>query len=207
MGKYRFLLYMIVAALVVAGFRFALPGFSAKFASLLFGVERVYQAPEIVTVYDTVEVLDTIEVNRWRKLALSQSDTVNLLRRVIRERRPTRIDTIPQAIFRDTGSVVIDTVWAFHPLVGMDALYAPQEWGDSLILRGFSAYQEESNVMLDRWRAVYFNAGCVRSIVVDSVAPSVAFWPMQDPPCGLWCSAKKYGLGALGGFGICAAVK
>jgi len=214
-SKTKLFLLGIIAALLFAAaiglaLRFALPDAAQRLGRQFFNMEPeiVYTRPEVVTVHDTVPVIDSSEVKRWRDIARAYSDTINLLRRYTVS-QPTRIDTIPQIVYRDTGQTVFDTVWMFAPLVGIDAMYAPQEWGDSTIIRGFRVYMvpDSGKVALDRWRANYFTAGCIRSVVIDSIYPSVAFWPAQGKPCGWWCKRKHELLGgALGvgiGVGIC----
>lgn len=148
--------------------------------------ERIVRTePEIITKWDTLEVtkLDTVEVVLWR----SQTDTVTVAREVI----VTRADTI-----RDCALL--------PPAIGISALSVPQEWGDSLVVRGFTIGGDTAaHTLLRReWRVNYFYKGPLSTLIADTVPPRIGFWPMsEEESCSFWQKVKYVALGLpIGAF-------
>lgn len=147
-------------------------------------VERI--VPRIHTVHDTVtlENFDTAWVERVREV--TRVDTINL----------TEVVTV----------AVPETVTVVPRIACATSLDVPPTWGDSTMIGGLRIDPMGSDYTLTKWQAQYFTTGPLRSVMVDSVPPRVAFWPPPPRPkkgCGFFCSLKKYALGGITGYGLC----
>ena len=135
--------------------------------------------PRIHTQYDTVRVIDTAWVVRLRR------------------------DTIKVNVVERVTVSVPETVYVMPTIRGITALAAGKRVGDSTIVGGFTLEPLDSGYTRRNWMAQYYTLGPVRSLVVDSVAPRITFYPPPPKPCGTWCKLGYVGIG--GSFGAGAA--
>lgn len=146
--------------------------------------------PRIVTVWDTVDAVDTLWITRL-------ADTV------------VRVDTITL-----TERVTVsypDTVAVCPDIIGVTAVAVPEAVGESTLVGGFILSPLDSGgVTVRSWESQVWTAGPLRGILVhDTLPPSVVYWPQPSLPrtCGFWCQASRFGLGSLAGFAACAVTQ
>jgi hypothetical protein len=115
--------------------------------------ERIVRTPpEIVTKYDTVLRIDTAWIERVR---------------TVRVQVPTPVRTVTVQV-PETVTVINHS--------GVTAISSGYEWGDTLRVFGFTI---ESGLMR-RWEVAYFGTGPFRSMLLDSLPPTVTFWPIEE---------------------------
>lgn len=138
--------------------------------------------PRIVTVWDTVKVIDTAWVTRLRRDTL----TVNVTERVT--------VTVPE------------TLYVVPRLTGVVAVAVGEKVGDSTLVGGFTIAPADSGYTRRGWQVQFYTLGPIRSLVVDSV-PRLTFYPPPPPPCRFFCKAGHYAVGIALGAGIVAVLK
>lgn len=143
--------------------------------------------PRIRTLYDTVRVVDTQWVTRLRRDTIK----VNVVERVVVS--------------------VAETIYVRPKVRAITALAAGEHVGDSTIVGGFTLEPLDTGYVRRQWMAQYYTLGPVRSLVVDSIAPRITFYPPPPKPCGTWCKLGYTGIGTSIGAGAgllaCAALR
>lgn len=141
----------------------------------------VASPPRITTVHDTVRVVDTAWVTKLRRDTIR----VNVVERVT--------VTVPEMVF------------VVPPLRGITGVTVAPKVGDSTLVAGFALSPLDTGYALNAWTARFYTLGPLKSLVIDPAvtAPRIDFYDPPAPPCGFLCSAKKYAIGGLVGFGSC----
>lgn len=137
---------------------------------------RVTTVPRIVTIHDTVKVIDTAWVTKLKH------DTVyktNITERIT----VTPPETIKVFVHPDTVS-------------GIFAVSVGQHVGDSTLVLGAKYIWLDSLLLHSHWQYQYWTPGPLRSLVITpSGAPSVDFYkPVAE--CDMKCRLKIAGIGA-----------
>lgn len=144
---------------------------------------EVARPPRIVTVWDTVQVVDTAWVQRLRVDTVK----VNVLERVT--------VTVPETLY------VFPTV---HAIVGASF---GQKVGDSSLVAGYSLAPVDSLFLRRNWVAQFYTLGPARSLVMDGSVPRMTFYDPPPKGCDFWCSLGKYvtggTIGAGAGYALC----
>lgn len=143
--------------------------------------------PRIITQYDTVRVIDTAWITKLRRDTIK----VNVTERVV--------VSVPE------------TIYAAPRVRGITAFHAGERVGDSTIAGGFTLEPLDSGYTRRDWLVQFYTMGPVRSLVVDSSAPRITFYPPPPKPCGIWCKLGYTGIGttigASAGLAACAVLK
>jgi hypothetical protein len=137
----------------------------------------ILAVPTIVTVYDTVEHVDTL----WKtKLVKTEHWDTVLTERVVTAKP--------------------ETVYTSLTFSGMTQVMVPGKRGDSTKVLGLTIQTGDSGTITSRWQVNYWTKGPLRALSLDTFPPRISY---SEPPktCNVVCSLKKYGLGILIGAG------
>lgn len=158
-------------------------------AWILLAPQPPPQPPRIVTVYDTVQTLDTVWRERIRQVAMAQETLrVNILE--------TLLVTVPETL------MVRDTL----RLAGVDALEIGQVGAQSRV-EGFTVQSQGDTALTRvRWRYTYWTPGPLLGLVMGDTAPLLLWGEppvVRQWPRLLGGSLLGTPLTLLGGFVAC----
>lgn len=145
---------------------------------------RIPSEPRIVTVYDTVPQLDTV----WKTRTLER----------------TRWDTayLERVTVTEPETVTVERAY----MLGLTAILVGEKVGDTTMAFGFwqgpnphTGQEERRN-----WRTIWYTAGPLQAISLDTFPPRAAFYNPPKPPkvCGLGCKLAHVGAGIVLGKAI-----